>query len=59
MNFFEFQADVGGLRASQSFWVYVAVTIPLTLITVGAWYLFKTKYDRKRRMKRLDEEKAE
>jgi hypothetical protein len=59
MNFFEFQPDIGGLRASQNFWVYIAATIPLTLITVGAWYIFKLKHDKKRKKKRLDEEKAE
>jgi hypothetical protein len=58
MNFFEFQSDISGLRVSENFWVYVAATIPLTLITLGAWYIFKLKHDIKRK-KKIDEEKAE
>lgn len=57
MNFFEFGSDIRALRASPNFWIYVAATIPLTMITVGAWYVFKLQHDRKRR-KRHDEEEA-
>ncbi|KAF2708726.1 hypothetical protein K504DRAFT_534314 [Pleomassaria siparia CBS 279.74] len=58
MNFFEYQSDVGGLQTSQSFWVYIAATIPLTLITVGAWYISKMRHDKKRQKERSDEEMA-
>jgi hypothetical protein len=58
MNFFEFQSDMSGLWAGQNLWVYVAASIPLTLITLGAWYIFKLKHDKKRET-RMDEEKAE
>ena len=55
MNFFEFRSDIDSLRISPNFWIYVAATIPLTLVTVGAWYLFKLRHDRRRR-KQHDEE---
>ncbi|KAF2809485.1 uncharacterized protein BDZ99DRAFT_531837 [Mytilinidion resinicola] len=58
MNFFEFQSGLAGLHTSPSFWIYVAATIPLTFLTVGAWYIFKVRHDMKRKRKR-DEEQAE
>ncbi|KAF2182449.1 hypothetical protein K469DRAFT_636798 [Zopfia rhizophila CBS 207.26] len=55
MNLFEYRSDSGWLRASPNFWVYVAATLPLTVLTVGGWYAFKIRHD-KIRKKRQDEE---
>lgn len=37
-NFFSFQADPGNTwLTADEFWMYWAVTIPLTLLTLGVW----------------------
>jgi len=47
MNMFQWQPDdgtaSGGATVSNKFWIYWAITIPLTILTVGAW-LFWTRY---------------
>ncbi|KAL4946525.1 hypothetical protein BDV06DRAFT_86911 [Aspergillus oleicola] len=40
-NFFSFQADPGNTwLTADEFWIYWAVTVPLTLATVGIWALW-------------------
>jgi hypothetical protein len=45
MSFFHFAPGAdGGLEkwtVSPEFWRYWAVTIPVTVVTVGAWFLFQ------------------
>lgn len=55
MNFFN-QSNSSQFEISPRFWVYVAITVPLTVVTIGAWYLYKLQYDRK---KNSDEEAIE
>ncbi|CAO2649255.1 Nn.00g066400.m01.CDS01 [Neocucurbitaria sp. VM-36] len=57
MNLFQFKSDDGSLQASPQFWIFVVTTVPLTMLTVGAWYLYKTRYNMKRRVK-YDEERV-
>jgi hypothetical protein len=56
MNFFEFQPEAGTIRTSPYFWVYIAATVPLTILTVGAWYTFKVRHDRNRKKVQREEE---
>ncbi|KAH7043290.1 hypothetical protein B0J12DRAFT_742912 [Macrophomina phaseolina] len=52
-SLFEFGTeDSGILKISPSFWIYVCVIIPLTVVTLVIWYLFKTRHDGKRRQER-------
>lgn len=38
MVFFTVESDTAsGFRVNSLWWIYVAVTIPLTMLTVGAW----------------------
>jgi hypothetical protein len=49
MNLFVFETGPGaGFRVSPRFWIFVVVTIPLTTITLGAWFLIA----RRRRQKK-------
>ncbi|KAF1967974.1 hypothetical protein BU23DRAFT_572792 [Bimuria novae-zelandiae CBS 107.79] len=56
MNLFDFRAEDRALIISPDFWIYVITTLPLTLLTVGAWYLYKGRQDRKRKRKYNDED---
>jgi len=47
MNFFTFQTFEGsGFQMSKQFWIYIALSIPLTLLTVGSWLVFTRKRKR-------------
>jgi len=49
MTFFNFQ-NSGSPAVSHQFWIYWAVTIPLTIFIVGVWYVWEkrreAKYDK-------------
>lgn len=49
MTFFNFQESSGHYVSSQ-FWIYWAVTIPITVIITGIWYIWEkrreAKYDK-------------
>tara|TARA_R110002060_G_scaffold44749_2_gene56091 strand:+ start:523 stop:792 length:270 start_codon:yes stop_codon:yes gene_type:complete len=50
MTFFNFQADSDQPQVSNQFWIYWVVTLPVTAIIVGIWYVWERKrearYDR-------------
>ena len=48
MNLFDFHAEDGSLRASPQFWIFVVTTVPLTMLTVGGWYLYTSRHSNKR-----------
>jgi hypothetical protein len=48
MNLFDYNNSDGSLQASPQFWIFAVTTIPLTLITVGAWYMYKSRHDKRR-----------
>ncbi|KAG9246385.1 hypothetical protein BJ878DRAFT_497217 [Calycina marina] len=47
MTFFNFQSDNGGQELSPKFWIYWAVTIPLTVCIVGMWWIWERNRERK------------
>jgi hypothetical protein len=52
MNLFAFQsADSSNFQISKQFWIFIVLTVPLTLITVGSWIVMA----RKRRRQRIKE----
>jgi len=52
MNLFAFQsADSSDFQISKQFWIFIVLTVPLTLITVGSWVVLA----RKRRKQRMEE----
>ncbi|KAH6679448.1 hypothetical protein B0J14DRAFT_297870 [Halenospora varia] len=57
MNLFTFQTTEGsGFQVSKQFWLFFAILIPLTLLTIGSWIIMARRiHERKRR----DREKAE
>jgi len=57
MNLFDFREENGTFHISPQFWVYIVATVPLTLVTVGAWYYYKRSHDLKRK-KRYDVEQS-
>ncbi|KAI4641902.1 uncharacterized protein J4E78_010332 [Alternaria triticimaculans] len=55
MNLFDFKGEDGSLQASPQFWIFVITTVPLTMLTVGAWYLYKTRHNKIRKAKSIAE----
>jgi hypothetical protein len=49
MNLFDFNGEDGSLQASPQFWIFVVTAVPLTMLTVGAWYLYKTRHNKLRK----------
>lgn len=43
MTFFNFQND--GPEVSSRFWIYWAVTVPVTIVIVGIWYVWEKRRD--------------
>jgi len=56
MTFFNFQNP--GPSVSSNFWIYWAVTIPITAIIVGIWYVWEKKRDAKYDKEDTDLEKG-
>jgi hypothetical protein len=50
MNLFVFNQDTSHIRIANDFWIYIAICLPLTLVTVVYWYLKtnKSRADRRR-----------
>ncbi|KAF7959731.1 hypothetical protein EAE96_001341 [Botrytis aclada] len=59
-TFFDFQNE-SGLRAavSPSFWIYWAITVPVTLIILVFWYLWERKRDERFIRERNEREETE
>lgn len=57
MTFFNFQASDGPVVSSQ-FWIYWVVTIPVTVVIVGVWYLWEKKREARYNIEDLDLEKG-
>jgi hypothetical protein len=55
MNLFDFGEEDGSLQASPQFWIFVVTTVPLTMLTVGAWYLYKTRHSKIRKARSIVE----
>jgi hypothetical protein len=51
MNLFDYKEEGGALSISNDFWIYFVATIPLTFVTLGAWFYYKKGQDRKRKLK--------
>jgi cbb3-type cytochrome oxidase subunit 3 len=51
MNLFVFDQSSNKIRISKEFWIYVATVAPLTMLTLGLWFILyrKTKQNRARR----------
>jgi len=45
MTFFNFQNE--GSEVSSQFWIYWAVTVPVTIMIVGIWYVWEKRRDAK------------
>ncbi len=43
MTFFNFQNE--GPEVSSQFWIYWAVTVPVTIVIVGIWYIWEKRRD--------------
>ena len=39
MNLFSFDTETSRVRVAGDFWIYVAICVPLTVFTVGYWFL--------------------
>lgn len=43
----QYDDDTGKLRYTGDWWLFLAVSVPATLVTVGIWYFFSQRYSRK------------
>lgn len=46
MNLFDFgpsEGEAEGFQISKQFWIFVILTVPLTLITIGSWMVLERK----------------
>lgn len=57
MTFFNFQ-DPGQDQVSDSFWIYWAVTIPVTILIVGVWWVWERRREAKYDKEDLDLEQG-
>ena len=57
MNLFEFSSQERGLIVSESFWLYWAITVPLTLFVMVTWLIW-FQWSQKMENRRIDEEEA-
>jgi len=56
MNLFTFSSDNSSrFQVSKQFWVFVVLTIPLTLITVGLWVIMARR-GRKQKMREREQQ---
>ncbi|KAF2140220.1 uncharacterized protein K452DRAFT_53018 [Aplosporella prunicola CBS 121167] len=51
MNVFDFDGPRKRLNVTKDFWVYIIVTIPLTMVTVLLWWV-ATRREKRKRMKK-------
>ncbi|KAH8731910.1 hypothetical protein GQ44DRAFT_698179, partial [Phaeosphaeriaceae sp. PMI808] len=49
MNLFSFEATDGSLRASPQFWIFIVTMLPLTMLTVGGWYFYKPRHNKRKK----------
>lgn len=42
-SFFSFEQDTGTWAMSDKFWIFWAISLPATALTVGVWYAWKTR----------------
>ncbi|EAU34058.1 conserved hypothetical protein [Aspergillus terreus NIH2624] len=54
MNLFDFDNSNHGFSISYQFWIFVVIAVPLTLLTLGTWYLLT-----KRRLEEMKKKKQE
>lgn len=57
MTFFNFQNGEGP-SVSEQFWIYWAVTIPVTVIIVGVWYVWEKRTEARYNKEDADLEKG-
>ncbi|CZR51482.1 uncharacterized protein PAC_01358 [Phialocephala subalpina] len=59
MNLFAFQGPNGnGFQISSRFWIFVALTVPLTVLTVGSWFYIAYKRKRNKAIKQRSQQKG-
>lgn len=49
MNLFSF--DGPKFTVSKEFWIFVVLAVPLTLLTLGSWYMFTRRRLLRRKLK--------
>ncbi|GME53177.1 hypothetical protein GTA08_BOTSDO11761 [Neofusicoccum parvum] len=54
MNFFDFDDGMSSLRIAANSWIYLVVTVPLTLLTALSWWVAANGQKKKRDRKRLE-----
>lgn len=57
MNLFSFHDGDGNqnFTISKQFWIFVVLAVPLTLLTVGSWFIFTRRRVLRRKLQRGDD----
>ncbi|KAE8383107.1 hypothetical protein BDV26DRAFT_304010 [Aspergillus bertholletiae] len=51
MNLFDFGDSAGGFTISKQFWIFIVAAVPLTMLTLGTWYIITKRQVRLRQAK--------
>lgn len=58
MNLFSFHDGKGtqNFTISKQFWIFVVLAVPLTLLTLGSWFIFTRRRVLRRKLQRSDDQ---
>lgn len=55
MNLFTFEIAASKIKIAKDFWIFLALAIPLTLLTVGCWVFLSFKKKNRRDSKMMQD----
>ncbi len=57
MNLLSFQTTTPTIVFAKDFWIFIAIAVPLTLLTLGIWFL-ATHLEKRTKRKAMGKEKS-
>ena len=57
MNLLGFQTSTSTVVFAKDFWVFIAITVPLALLTLGIWFL-ATRLEKRKKRNAIDSDKS-
>ena len=55
MNLLSFQTTTSTIVFAKDFWIFIAIAVPLTLLTLGIWF-FATRLEKRAKRKAMEKE---
>lgn len=53
MNLLTFQTSTSTIAFAKDFWIFIAIAVPLTLLTLGIWF-FATRLEKRNKRKAIE-----